>query len=226
MQASDLMTTDVVSVGPKTDVRDIAQLMLNHQVSGVPVVDDEQRVLGIVSEGDLIRRVEAPDASTRSWWLSLFSSPNRSPQDYVKVHGRYADEIMTRNVIEIGEEMVLSEIASVLERHRIKRVPVTRDGKLVGLVSRANLLRGLASQTTLETTSLNDREIRRQIKKELSEGAGLNIALVNVIVKNGAVQLWGLVNSPEEQQAAQVAAENAPGVQSVENNLGHISKWM
>ena len=226
MQASDVMTTNVVSVGPKTGVRDIAQLMLKHQVSGVPVVDDEQRVIGIVSEGDLIRRVEAPDASTRSWWLSLFSSPNRSAQDYVKVRGHYADEIMTHNVIEIGEEMALSEIAGVLERHKIKRVPVTRDGKLIGIVSRANLLHGLASQTTLETTSLDDREIRRQVKKELSEGAGLNIALVNVIVKNGVVQLWGIVNSPEEQQAAQVAAENAPGVQSVENNLGHISKWM
>ncbi|MCA8929350.1 MAG: CBS domain-containing protein [Alphaproteobacteria bacterium] len=226
MQASDVMTSDVASVTPKTTVREIAAVMLKRQISGVPVVDGNRHVVGIVSEGDLMRRIEDRDASSRSWWLSLFSTQDRSAQDYVKRHGRYADEIMTRNVIAIEEGTALSEIATVLERHRIKRVPVTRDGKLVGIVSRSNLLRGLASQTDMEAASPGDRGIREQVEAELSKGVKLDMAFVSVVVKDGAVKLWGLVDTPAERQAAQVAAENTPGVRSVENNLGQVPEWI
>ena len=228
MQASDVMTRNVVTAEPKTKVRDIAALMDKHRISAVPIIDADKRVVGIVSEGDLMRRVseQDQDAQPRSWWLSLFKSDRLDSSDYVKVHGQFADEIMTRSVIDVEETTGLSEIAAILERHRIKRVPVTRDGRLVGIVSRANLLRGLAGHNAMAPVSQDDRQIREAIEKELGQVAGLDKFLINVIVKDGVAQLWGVVDSAAQKQAAQVAAENTAGVRSVENNLGSIPQWM
>lgn len=228
MQVSDVMTRKVVTAAPKAKVRDIANLMQQHRISAVPITDANKQVVGIVSEGDLMRRVGSgdTDAQPRSWWLSLFTSDQLASTDYVKVHGQYAEEIMSRDVITVEETAGLSEVATILERNRIKRVPVTRDGRLVGIVSRANLLQGLARQDTLAPVSKDDRQIQEAIEKELGQIADLDRFLINVIVKNGVAQLWGLVDSAAQKQAAQVAAENVPGVRSVENNLGSIPPWM
>lgn len=228
MQVSDVMTRKVVTAAPKTKVRDIANLMQQHRISAVPITDADKQVVGIVSEGDLMRRVGSgdTDAQPRSWWLSLFTSDKLASTDYIKLHGQYAEEIMSRDVITVEETAGLSEVATILERNRIKRVPVTREGRLVGIVSRANLLQGLARQDTLAPVSKDDRQIQEAIEKELGQIAGLDKFLINVIVKNGVAQLWGLVDSAAQKQAAQVAAENVPGVRSVENNLGSIPPWM
>ena len=228
MKASDVMTWNVVTAEPKTRVHDIADLMQKHRISAVPIIDANKQIVGIVSEGDLIRRVgdRDQDAQPRSWWLSLFTSDRLESKDYIKLHGQFAEEVMTHNVIAVEETTGLSEIAAILERHHVKRVPVTRDGRLVGIVSRANLLRGLAGQETLAPVSHDDRQIREAIENELVRIAGLDKFLINVIVKDGVAQLWGLVDSTAQKQAAQVAAENAPGVKSVENNLGSIPRRM
>lgn len=228
MQAFDVMTRNVVTAEPKTKVRDIVDLMQKHRISAVPIIDANDQVVGIVSEGDLMRRIGEQDqnAEPRSWWLSLFTSGRLESKDYIKVHGQFAEEIMTHAVIAVEETTGLSEIAGILERHHVKRVPVTRDGRLVGIVSRANLLRGLAGQDTLAPVSNDDHQIREAIEQELGQIAGLDKFLINVIVKDGVAQLWGLVDSAAQKQAAQVAAENAPGVRSVENNLGSIPPWM
>ncbi|WP_249979089.1 CBS domain-containing protein [Vreelandella olivaria] len=224
MQAIDIMTPKVVSVGPDTEVREIAQLLLNHRISAVPVVDDESKVLGIVSEGDLMRRVKDDNDHERSWWLSLFTSGNNAG-DYVKSHGRKAREVMTPDPLTVDENTPLHSIARLLEKHHIKRVPVVREGKLVGIVSRANLLQGIANAEVAPTQSpMDDRKVRDAILKEVEQHAGVHTESISVIVDGGVVEVWGLVDSLEQKQAVTVAAENVPGVTRVENHLGMIPR--
>ena len=224
MQAIDIMTSKVVSVGANAEVREIAQLLLEHRISAVPVVDDAHQVIGIVSEGDLMRRVKNDDDSGRSWWLSLFSG-GKDAGDYVKSHGRKAHEVMTSNPMTVEENTPLHTIARLLEKHHIKRVPVVREGKLVGIVSRANLLQGIANAVVAPTQSpSDDRQIREAILKEVEDNTGVHAQGISLIVDGGAVEVWGLVESLEQKQAVTVAAENVPGVVKVENNLGMMPR--
>ncbi|MCP1317626.1 CBS domain-containing protein [Halomonas sp. 707B3] len=224
MQAIDIMTPKVVSVGHDTEVRDIAQLLLKHRISAVPVVDDEHRVVGIVSEGDLMRRVKDDSEHGHSWWLTLFSG-GKDAGDYVKSHGRKAHEVMTPNPMTVEENTPLHTIARLLEKHHIKRVPVVREGRLVGIVSRANLLQGIANAVVASTQSpTDDRQIREAILNEVEHHTGVQTAGISVIVDGGVVAVWGLVESLEQKQAVTVAAENVPGVTRVENHLGMMPR--
>lgn len=228
MHAADVMTTDVITVAPETGVREIASLMLKHRISAVPVVDANQQVIGIVSEGDLMRREENETSPRSSWWVNMFFSATDNTERYIKTHGRKASEIMSRDVVSVVEETPLHEIARLLEKHHIKRVPVTRDGRLTGLVSRANLLHGLTAKGAKvgEPGSVDDRSIRENLLHELSDKIGLNTGRLNVTVQNGVVQLWGAIDTDKEKQAAQIAAENTPGVLAVENNLARVPLWI
>ncbi|SEM03917.1 CBS domain-containing protein [Halomonas daqiaonensis] len=224
MQAADVMTTNVITVTADSEVSEIASLLMEHGISAVPVIDADDKVLGIVSEGDLMRRVENDADEHKSWWLKLFGGGSNAV-DYVKSHGRKANEIMTSNPLTITEDEPLHRIASLLEKRRIKRVPVVRDGKLVGIVSRSNLLRGF-SVNRQPAGGTDDRDIRDAILKEVDENTGVMVDRLNVIVADGKVQLWGLVDSKEQRQAVQVAAENIDGVTEVENNLGFVPRGM
>lgn len=224
MQAIDIMTPKVISVGPDAEVREIAQLLLEHRISAVPVVDDERHVLGIVSEGDLMRRVKSDEHQGRSWWLSLFTG-GKDPGEYVKSHGRKAREVMTPDPLTVEENTPLHTIARLLEKHHIKRVPVVREDKLVGIVSRANLLQGIANAAVAPTESpMDDRKIRDAILKEVDQNTGVHTESISLIVDGGAVEIWGLVESAEQKKAVTVAAENIPGVTKVENNLGMMPR--
>jgi CBS domain-containing protein len=227
MQAKDVMTTKLVTAEPDTSVRDIAKLMLVHRISGIPIVDKSERVLGMVSEGDLMRRPESETERTPSWWLEAVFAPRDKATDYIKAHGTKADEVMTPNVLTVDEDMSVRDVAQLLEEHRFKRVPVVRDGKLVGIISRANLLHGLVAGGPDEVRpgAADDRSIRETLLQTLADEAGINTAMVNVIVSDGVVQLWGLVDSAREKKAAQLAAETMAGVKSVENNLGQVPAW-
>lgn len=221
MHAADVMTRNVITVSPESEVQEIASLLLEHAISAVPVVDTEDRVLGIVSEGDLIRRVDGGNGQERrrSWWLGLFTGHDAG--EYVKSHGRRASEIMTRNTITVSEDTPLHRIAALLERHRIKRVPVVDDeGRLVGVVSRSNLLRGFSVEAPAASVTADDRDIRQAILEEIDENTGVLGDRLNIIVIDGRVQLWGLVDGEVEKMAVQVAAENTPGVKTVDNHLG------
>lgn len=227
MNAADIMTTSVITVGPDTVVREIAELLLSNRISAVPVIDDGQRVLGIVSEGDLMRRLESDNEERHSWWIENFFSQSHDAEHYIKAHGRIASEVMTRDVVTIPTDMPLQEIAATLERNHIKRVPVIDNNQLVGIVSRANLLHGLtAGQIPEQTGSTDDRTIRDGLMHELSEEVGLVTGRINVTVHDGTVQLWGIVYSEKEKQAAELAATNTPGVRAVENFLGTIPPWL
>lgn len=214
MEANDVMTTSVVAVGPDTDVRTIAQRLLERGISAVPVVDDSGHLLGIVSEGDLMHRPESETEGRPSWWLRLFAGSEEKARDYAKSHGKKAADVMTREITTVTEDARLDEIAATLERHRIKRVPVLRDGKLVGIVSRANLLHGLATAAATQPLRASDKQLRQDLDKAMAE-AGVRTGFMNIVVADGVVHLWGAVESSAEKRAARIAAENTPGVTEV-----------
>jgi CBS domain-containing protein len=219
MRAVDVMTRDVISVGPNATVGEIASLFLRRRISGVPVVNAEGAILGLVSEGDLVRRVETGTDARHSWWLEMLSEGADRAAEYAKSRGRKARDVMTQNVITVNETTPLREIADAMEKHRIKRVPVVRDGKLVGIVSRANLLQGLASGNFAHGVSRDDNAIRDSILRELKAQSWTSLWAKNIVVTDGIVHLWGLVRSEDERRAIRVAAENAPGAKGVRDHL-------
>lgn len=219
MQAADLMTADVVTVDEEATAQEAAAVMLRHRISALPVLDRTGKLVGIVSEGDLMRRAELGTGRERAWWLELFTANRDLATDYVKSHGRKVSELMTRDVITAAPDTPIDDIALLLEKHAIKRVPILDKGKLVGIVARANLLQALAG-LKLETSAARgkDGEIRREIIERL-RGAPWRPWLLNVTVHDGVADLWGIAGSGDEKTAAGVAAENAPGVVSVNNHI-------
>lgn len=227
MLAKDVMTRRVVTVGPGTPVPEVARLLLDRRISAVPVVDAGGRLLGIVSEGDLIRRPEVGGARRQSWWLSLLGGGGSDPAEYVRSHGGQAADVMTRDVVTVSEDTPVGDIARILEERRIKRVPVVRRGKVVGIVSRADLLRGLASVRARPRTGRpTDRAIRERLIKRLEREPWAPLGQINVIVTDGVVHLWGLVDSAEQRRALQVAARDTAGVRRVEDHLGEVAPYL
>ena len=219
MLALDVMTTTIISVKPETPIRDVAKVLADHRISGVPVINAKGSLVGVISEGDLIRRTELDtDERRRSWWLDLFSS-DRQAEDYIKSHARTVQDVMTTDVISVDDETPLSEVAHIMETHRIKRVPVLRDGRLVGIVSRANLVQALASAPAQPTPDVapSDREIRARLMGEFA-GQPWAFAGRNIVVSDGVVHLWGVFRSLEAVRAVRVAAEAIPGVKRVEDH--------
>jgi CBS domain-containing protein len=219
MKASDVMVRDVITVGPDVTVRTAAEIMLDRGISGLPVVDQDGALIGIVSEGDLIRRSEIGTERQRSWWLELFTPRETQAEEFVKTHATKVTDVMTRNVVTAGEETSLADIATLMERHGIKRVPIVRDGRLAGIVSRANLLRALASAPVHLAVAEDDETLREHVVEQIRAVPGGMPWLMTVTVHNGAVDLWGPVYSEEQRRAIRVAAEATPGVREVKDNL-------
>ncbi len=195
MQARDVMTTWVTTIGQDATVKEAAKLMLERGVSALPVLDEKERLAGIISEGDLVRRAELGTGQARSWWLRLFAATSESAAaDFVKTHG-----------------------ALLLEKHRIKRVPVVRAGRLVGIVSRADLVRRLATLPAKPARPTDDRTLRRRMLERLKE-SGVDATYLNVSVSGRVLHLWGGVRSEAERQALRVAAEGVPGLRKVEDH--------
>ncbi len=217
MRAGDVMTKDVVTVGPGTSVIDVAKLLLDRRISGVPVVDDAGRLVGLVSEGDLMRRAELL-TERRPWWADPAADAEETAKAYVKAHGLKAGDVMTTEVVTIGEHEPLDKIAMLFEARGIKRAPVLRDGKIVGIVSRANLLQGLAASTA-GGIGPDDTAIRSAVMAAAREDAGVRASLVDVIVASGVVHLWGNVASQAERDAVRVCAETTEGVRAVRDHL-------
>jgi len=226
MRAMDVMTTNVITVEPDTSVQQLATLLSERGISGVPVVDRDNRLLGVVTEGDLLHRAETGTERRiqrrRSRWLDTIGADQEAARDYVKAHGRIVREIMTREVISVSDTTELADIATLLETKRIKRVPVLRDGKLVGIVSRANLVRALAmtkSEAAVVADS-DDRTIRQRLITELTGQEWVHMWTADIIVRDRVVHLWFSDDrSEEERQAVRVAAENIPGVRQVEEHI-------
>jgi CBS domain-containing protein len=217
MRARDVMTTDVVSVAPETSVADAAQIMLDRRISGVPVIDGTGRLAGMVTEGDLMRRAELV-TEERPWWRALAGSPEEEARAYVKAHGLTVRDVMTPEVVTLDEDDPLDQIAMIFEERGIKRAPVVRDGAVVGIVSRANLLQGLVAAQAGEAGP-SDKAIRSAILARIHGETGVRDRLVSVTVAGGVAHLWGNVASQAERDAVRVAAERTVGVREVRDHL-------
>jgi len=221
MRAMDVMTSEVITVGEDASVQEAAKLMAEHAISAVPVVDRDKRVVGMVSEGDLLHRAETGTERQRSWWLEMVASTNQLAGEYVKSHSGVVKDVMTRDVISVTEDTTVADIAILLETNRIKRVPVLRDGRLVGIVSRANLVRALAMTITERPSGAeaDDRAIRDRLLAELKAPA-------NITVKDGVVHLWSSYYSDQEKRALVVAAESITGVRRVEDHMRPVAAYL
>ncbi len=222
MKAKDVMTTAVQTVGPDTPVTEIAQLLLDRRISGVPVVDPGGKVIGVVSEGDLMRRPESGTVTRRPWWLSLVISNDEMARDYVKTHGTKASDVMNRPAITVDADADLAAVAALLEKRRIKRLPVLQGGKLVGIVTRSNLLHGLIAHRAGKAAE-TDAAIRKNIENELEGEVWANLRTTNVVVMDGVAHLWSMVGSESERHALVVAAERIPGVRRVEEHIAVLA---
>jgi CBS domain-containing protein len=224
MRAIDVMTTDVITVDPDMTVQAFATLLAERGISGAPVVDADGRLVGIISEGDLLHRAEIGTARRhrvrrRSWWLDHFAS--ELARDYVKSHARTVKEIMTRDVVTVTEDTELAEVASLLEAKRIKRVPVMREGKVVGIISRANIVRavGATKGAPPREGEADDRSIRARLLAELGREDWAKLWPEDVIVRDGVVHFWISEDEPsEKREALRVAAETITGVRGVQEH--------
>jgi CBS domain-containing protein len=221
MKARDVMASHVISVGPDLDLKAVANTLVANGISAVPVVAIDGSVVGIVSEGDLMRRAVSAAERKRSRWLETFSSAEQLMVAFVKAHGRKAKDVMTRQVISVSPDTSLQEIADLFEKHGIKRVPVIENGRLVGIVSRANLVQALATRgLALVDVEEADEALRKVILSNLRKVPWTNaLTMIDVIVDHGVVNLWGVVRNEEEKNAIRVAAEATPGVQAVNDHL-------
>lgn len=219
MKARDVMVAPVITVKPSSSVRELAQTLLKNHISAVPVVEDHGKLVGIVSEGDLMRRAEAGTERRRPWWLLLITGEETLAGEYVKSHARKVGDVMTYDVVTAAPDTSLDEIATLMERNSIKRVPIVRDGRLVGIISRANLIQAVASkQADLEISGI-DTAIRDRLLDHLKTQPWAHTALLNVTVRDGVVELWGMTSSETERMAICVAAEGTSGVRAVNDRL-------
>jgi len=212
------MVRAVATASPDTTVDGLARLMINLRISCVPVLDNDGRLIGIVTEGDLLRRVEIGTSSHRPRWSEPFSSNSQLAAEYIKSHARRLADIMTREVFSVDETATLREIVDLLEEKKIKRVPVMHNGKIVGIVSRADLLKVLASGGAETADKERDRTIRRLVLAELREQKWSDAGEGRVVVTDGVVHFWGIVASENERRALRVVAENTPGFRGIEDH--------
>jgi len=222
MKAADVMVRNVVTVKPYATVKDAIELLVKYDISALPVVGDDGALVGILSEADLIRREDLSTAKHRPWWLEAITPATTLAEEFAKSHGKRVEEVMSTQIVSASAETPLSEIATLLERYRIKRVPIVQDGKLIGIVSRANLIQALASSApTTEAGGISDQDrgIRLELLARLGEQKWTDFGSRNVTVNGGVVHLWGLVGSPQERKALVSLAEEIPGVKRVSDEM-------
>jgi len=224
MKVRDVMTPNVVSATADMAVPEIARLVLERRISAVPVVDASEKVVGVISEGDLIRRPELDTDKPRSRWLSFFMSDEDRARDFVKTHGLRARDVMSRPVVSVTPDASLTDVVNLMTARRIKRVIVTEHGKLVGVVTRSDLLRVLHAREALPTDAVpkDDASVRARILKTIDGEDWAASAIINVQVTNGTAYLWGVVDSDEQRRAILVAVEGVPGVRATEDHLGKV----
>jgi CBS domain-containing protein len=222
MKAQDVMTQPVVSIAPDASILEAVGLMLRHRISGLPVVDAAGHLAGVVTEGDFLRRSEIGTQRRRPRWLEFFI-PGRLASEYVHASGRRVDEVMSVEVHTVDADAPLEDIVRLMERHRIKRVPVLRGGELIGIVTRANLVRALiGAAKAAPKLSADDAAIRERLLAELAKQPWAPTGGIDIAVSNGVVTLSGLLTDDRMRQALCVAAENIPGVKRVEDQLAWL----
>jgi CBS domain-containing protein len=220
MKAKDVMTSTVISVQPNATILQAARQMLQHHISGLPVITQSGEIVGILSEGDFLRRREIATERRHSRWLEFLMGPGKLAVEYTHSHGSKVAEVMTTEVHTVTEDTTLEDIVELMERRRIKRVPVMRGKEVVGMVTRSNLMRAMVSLARAEQKPANDdATIRETLLAEMQKESWAPAAMVNVVVRDGIVELWGVVIDERQREALKVAAENIPGVKAVKDHM-------
>ena len=220
MNAKDVMTGTVISVAPEATVLQAARLMLQHHISGLPVIDSAGRLVGILSEGDFLRRQETRTERRRSRWLEFLMGPGRIASEYVHSHGSKVSEVMTEEVQTVAEGAALEDVVRLMEKYRIKRVPVLRGDAVVGIITRSNIMRAMVSLArSAPPTAKDDASIRERMLDEIRKEQWAPSATTNVVVHDGVVELWGVIIDERQREALIVAAENIPGVKAVKDHM-------
>lgn len=219
MRAADVMTRDVATVSPDTPLTAIADLLLSKRISGVPVVQPDGRLAGMVSEADLMWRAEREGEPHHSWLANLLSGNSLKAADFIKTHGTRAADIMSRDVVTVTEDTPIEDVIDTFERRHIKRVPVVRDERVVGLVSRSDLVKALAASRPQGPEQADDNALQDRLLELLAKQRWIDPARVNVVVKDRKAWLSGLVGTETERRALHVAAHSVPGITAVEDNL-------
>ena len=218
MKAGDIMTSPVVTIGADATIAEAVNAMIEHRVSGLPVVDAHDALVGMLTEGDLLRRAELGTGRKRARWLEFLLGPGREADDFVREHGRRVSEIMTETPACIDAEAEISDVVALMEKRRIKRVPVMRGGKVAGVVARADVIRALASPA-FEIAPAADKEIRARIVAALRGQKWAPVGLISVDVDHGEATLSGAILDERERNALRVVCENTPGVTKVHDRL-------
>lgn len=224
MLTGQIMTQNVITVSPETPVTDAARIMLDNRISGLPVVEDG-RLVGMVTEGDFLRRAELGTERSRPKWLQFILGTGREASDFVQSHGRKVVDVMTRDPVTVSEQTSLQDLVAAMEAHHVKRLPVMRDGRLVGIVTRANLLRAISTLARdVSGPTASDEDVRARLMIKLMD-ADWRPAGLQVTVRDGVAHLHGIIMDDRARQAAIVAAETTPGVTAVRDHLILIRNW-
>jgi len=220
MKAEDVMTRDVISIDPDATVLQAARLMLQHHISGLPVIDRDGTLVGVLSEGDFLRRRETRTERRRSRWLEFLMGPGKIAAEYSHSHGSKVSEVMTPDVVTVDVTTPLEEIVDVMERRRVKRVPVICGSQVVGIVTRSNLMHAMVSLARVaQPGATDDAVIRERLLAEIQKEQWAPAATANVVVHDGVVELWGVIVDERQRDALKVAAENIPGVKAVKDHM-------
>lgn len=218
MYVSDVMSSNVICVHAESRIVDAIRLMLDKHISGVPVVDGGGKVVGMVTEGDLMRRAEIGTQKQHASWLSWLVSDARRAQDYFHSHTQRVSDVMTADVISVSPTTPLDQAVALIEKNRVKRLPVLREGRVIGILARADVLRAIMRQLAADTDP-TDAEIGLRVEEELKKQPWAPLEMVDVTVRSGVVELRGMVTDPRFKDALRVLAENVPGVVGVKDYL-------
>lgn len=216
--AKDIMSTKIASIAPDASARMAAKVMLKRKVSALLVLDSKRRLLGVISEGDLVHRIELDTRKKGAWWLNLLTPDRELARDYARAHGRKVADAMSRNVVSVSPDAKLPAIVALMDKHRIKRVPVVADGKPVGVVSRADVLSAFAKAALAaeDRTPLSDADASAEIRKRLRKESWSDTALLNVAVERGVARVGGICASKAQADAIRALCEEVPGIRHVD----------
>lgn len=220
MKASDVMTENVISVQPDSSVEHAARLMLQKRISGMPVIDAAGNLVGMITEGDFLRRSEIGTQRPRNRWIEFLMGPGLLSEEYVRISGRKVEEVMTPDVHTVSAAAPLEEVVRLMERYHVKRLPVVHGKRVVGMITRANLMQALLNVAPeARPVSADDAQIRERLLATLKKQPWAPVAMIQVFVKDGVVTLSGALTDERERQALRVAAENTPGVKKVKDEM-------
>jgi CBS domain-containing protein len=220
MKAQDIMTREVTTVSPDTSVRDIAALMVEKHISGVPVLAADGKVVGMVSQSDLLHRAEVGTERKRKWWFRTFADSDALAREYAKAHGLKAHDVMSRYVVSVRDDAELRDVADILDSHRVKRVPVMKEGRLVGIITRGDLVRALSqAQISKTAKTIDNAALHKTLHDRIRTQPWINDSYINLTVNDGVVELWGFVVTADQHSALRALIEETDGVRRVVDNL-------